>query len=278
MTDVKCPVCGRSGPVRLDDAALCLYRCSACRHAFKDIPRDRQERYQDAYFTEAHRNWFSVPDRRLFGTILRAVGREIPGRRLKLLDVGCGRGDFLRYLQASALRADLFGLDLVENSAPGIGFIRGDIMKDALPDTYDVITALAVIEHVDEPGLFVRKIADALSPDGVAFIMTDNDGGLMYRLAGILKRAGMRAAFDQLYQLHHLQCFSKTSLRSLLERSGLEVIRLSDHNYPLQAVDLPRASRAMQAVYRAAVAGIFLASGIAGGGILQTAVCRKKRG
>jgi 2-polyprenyl-3-methyl-5-hydroxy-6-metoxy-1,4-benzoquinol methylase len=273
----KCVVCGSDTGVILEDASLDLYRCRPCRHVFKLLPPERREQYHADYYDAKHKNWFAHPNRWLFEFIYKNIARFFGARHVVVLDAGCGRGDLLRYLHGRDPRMELHGIDLSQNKAEGIRFIEGDILFSPLPVKYDVVCSLAVIEHTDSPHLFAQKLNDALVPGGMLILMTDNDGDLTYKAAGILKRAGFPAAYNQLYESHHLQCFSGRSLRSLLEANGFEVILTKNHNYPLRAVDLPQSNRVLAALYIVATFCIFSISRVFRGGILQTFVCVKRK-
>jgi SAM-dependent methyltransferase len=140
---------------------------------------------------------------------------------------------------------------------------------------FDVVCSIASIEHVDSPLEFACRIKDLLLPGGIAFIVTDNDDGMIYAAARLLRKVGIRAPYDRLYMAHHLQCFSRKSLRMLVENCGLRVISHKDHNHPVAAVDYPDADIILKAIYAAAVRIIFGLSGLFRTGILQVVVCRK---
>ncbi len=274
---MKCKICRNERSVKLEDKDLTLFRCGSCGHVFKDLPKEKQERYERGYFIEEHKNWFAHPDYPLFDYIYRQM-RGLKGTgKLRVLDVGCGNGAFLKYLVKLDKDLELYGIDYAENDSPGIIFIKGNIM-DELPEAkYDVVTNLAVIEHVDSPRNFMAKMLKLLLPDGVLFTATDNDDSLMYWTARIMKKAGLGDGYDRLYAAHHLQCFSNRSLRELMVTSGFDIIDHKNHNHPVEAVDYPKAGFVMTAFFVLAARTIFMLSGLLGNGMLQIAVCRKIR-
>jgi len=273
---MQCSVCNNSNKVALEDRPLSLYRCGVCGHVFKDIAREKEEVYAEDYFSGPHKNWFNNPDYPLFEFIHKEILKIKGNRPLKVLDVGCGKGNFLKYLNTKNPKLNLYGIDLTDNLYPGISFIKGDIFKNEINTKFDVICNLAVIEHLDCPHFFIKKIRDLLSPDGVIFTVTDNDDSLIYGMARILKRAGIGAAYDRLYMTHHLQCFSSKSLMMLMEANDLDLIGHKNHNHPIEAIDYPKAGVSTMAFYAIGVRMIFALSGVFNNGILQIAVCRKK--
>lgn len=274
--NIKCSVCRDDRKVTLEDAPLGLYRCASCPHVFKEIPPESRERYREDYFSEAHKNWFNNPDYRLFGMIGRGILKLKGPARLKVLDIGCGRGDLLKYLKGANPALELHGIDFARNRHPGINFIEGDIMEREIPEKFDVICNIAAIEHIGSPHALVGKMKKLLSPDGVLFVITDNDAGMIYSAARLLKRMGIGAPYDRLYSAHHLHCFSPDSLKRLFEMNGFELITRKNHNHPVEAIDYPRAGPVTMALFRIAARMIFFLSTMFGCGILQIAVFRNK--
>ena len=80
-----------------DHPESALLRCVACGHAFSD-PKSAVglEQYNDSYYEIEHRRWFENPHYRLFAHIASLIPND--GSHRRIVDVGCGRGDFLRYL------------------------------------------------------------------------------------------------------------------------------------------------------------------------------------
>ncbi len=113
-----------------------LFVCPNCTHAFsKPESIAHAERFDSSYAEEAHKRWFAHPNIKLF----RRVADVIP-TGVSVLDVGCGQGDFLRYL--STLRPDLklTGIDLAPNpDVSGIRFLQGDVLTTEFDEHFDVV-------------------------------------------------------------------------------------------------------------------------------------------
>jgi len=243
-----------------------------------------QAEYSADYFTEQHRNWFANPNTRLFARIARSIETRWPAgtadeaatNPLKVLDVGCGPGDFLKYVHERRPSWALVGVDYgLQPAVPGIRFIKGDICELDLNETFDVIVTLATIEHVPNARRMVAKIAELLRPGGLVFAMTVNSSGLLYRSARGLAAVGIRGPFDRLYSAHHVHHFTRPSLRRLFESAGLVTRMQWQHNIPLKAVDFTATSRLQKLLFQMGVAGCFAVGHVICGCYLQTLVCAK---
>ena len=275
-SDILCTLCLENKSVSQIDVPRCLYYCKACDHTFTLKDEDHLERYDESYFIEKHPNWFANPNQAFFNWVNATIKKYQKKDKLKLVDLGCGNGDLLKHLSKANSSLELYGIDAAPNSHPGVTFTRGDFFKDSIHGQFDVVCSLMVIEHVDKPRRFAEIMNEYLVPGGFLILSTNNNHCLLYVLARFFKIFGFRTAFDRIYSDHHLQHFSNKSLRSILEKNGFEILSLWNHNYPLNAVDMPAANFLIKKFYLAVVAVIFFLSTIFGNGFLQTYVCRKK--
>lgn len=110
-------------------------------------------------------NWYYSPDKWEH----RQAMIDLRGCQ-RVLEVGCGRGDFLAMLRDHGI-ADSRGIE-INLSAVRSAQERGlDVSATALGDLvgheqFDGVCAFQVLEHVPEPGLFLADMLRALRPGG----------------------------------------------------------------------------------------------------------------
>jgi 2-polyprenyl-3-methyl-5-hydroxy-6-metoxy-1,4-benzoquinol methylase len=195
-----------------------IFRCPACGLEYTDPMRSGRcdERVTRLYEARAGMvgqclGWYHE---RFLALGLR------PGR---LLDLGCGTGDFVAAARRSGFDAEGIDTDAAAlnagrrhhgaiplHEAAAEDFLQQDATR------YDVITFFEVLEHVEDPPGFLRAVRRRLAPDGsIAFSVPNNDSPLLgvYRL--------LTGAID--VPPHHLTRWSRKALTVLLARGGFRV-------------------------------------------------------
>jgi SAM-dependent methyltransferase len=150
----------------------------------------------------------------------------------KLLEVGCGRGEYLGLLQEAGVEAH--GIEYAESSvaycvAQGLRVTRGfvDTADHAIPTApYDAFAVLNFLEHWPDPNAGLSGIARNLGEGGIGLVEVPN--------------------FDMILQKNlftefisdHLCYFTRETLETLLRLNGFEVIECNEvwHGYILSAV------------------------------------------
>lgn len=94
-----------------------------------------------------------------------------------ILDVGCGVGYGTQILATGGkFRQPVVGIDLAPEaieyaqnrySGPGVRFQVKDAMSLGKHTEFDAIVALEIIEHLDQPGQLVKRLAATLRPHGL---------------------------------------------------------------------------------------------------------------
>jgi len=156
-----------------------------------------------------------------------ALVRRLPplDRNGAVLDVGCGTGAWLERLSNHGFR-NLYGVDveLTQIGSTSAKIFQMDLDKDdpQFEDLkFQLITAIEVIEHIENTGRLLSLVESHLRDDGVFLLTTPNIHSLHSRLRFLLK--GELQFFDEKADRTHLKPFVFTGLQRMLARHGLRV-------------------------------------------------------
>ena len=96
----------------------------------------------------------------------------------RLLDLGSSDGGTLRHMHELRPDVRLASADIAgspESYPPATDFRRADFDRDRLPwpdDTFDGVTCMHVVEHLQAPAHLLGEIARVLRPGGKAYVET----------------------------------------------------------------------------------------------------------
>ncbi len=160
---------------------------------------------------------------------LRAAG---PGNQ-RILDVGCGGGFLSNELARqgySVTGADLSAESLrVARRYDTTGTVRYDV-ADAYqlpyPDqSFDVVTAMDFLEHVDDPARAIREFSRVLAPGGLFFFHTFNRNPLAHLVVIKLLEWFIK---NTPKNMHVIDLFIKPEeLRRYCAQAGMDVLALT---------------------------------------------------
>ena len=105
-----------------------------------------------------------------------------PNPEAKLLDLGCGNGEFTLKVAERIGTGNVFGIDIVKDNveqakAKGINCYQADLDGAKLPfedESFDAVCANHIIEHLSDTDGFVKEVHRVLKPGGYAVISTPN--------------------------------------------------------------------------------------------------------
>jgi len=139
----------------------------------------------------------------------------------KLLDIGCGSGNFIRYI-SDKTEFQVFGNEINKENVNtlkrkyGLDVRIGNINEIDFPDKhFDVITLWDVIEHVENPNQILVEIKRILKPDGILVIRVPNGDSLDSKIFSKYW-AGLDAP-------RHLYIFSISCITKLLENNSFTI-------------------------------------------------------
>lgn len=147
--------------------------------------------------------------------------------RAKLADIGCGYyGELLKRVHKIISLGD--GYDLSVSNVPKfnkIKLIRSDLNKNKFgkPGFYTCVTSLAVIEHVNNPNKFIRRISTILKKNGILIITTPH-----IRSQPILEFLSRRLGLISKDEIDdHKNYYTKESLLNLITKNNFKILKLT---------------------------------------------------
>lgn len=238
---ISCPACHTKNsevrlrvPDRFDAETgepFTLVKCKKCTLLYLN-PRPPEQESAAFYENEAYNPFISAKaELTAFDKLYQRIRTYNNRRKRKLierwhngkgrlLDVGCGTGEFLAEMAAAGWqvrgverdsKAAAYAVDKLR-----VNVVRGTVeMMPSVPESFDVVTMWHVLEHVYHPHKTLMQIRDLLKSGGLLVIAVPNAESLD---AKIYKQNWV--AYDA---PRHLQHFNIRALRALCEMHGFAV-------------------------------------------------------
>ena len=162
---------------------------------------------------------------------LLSVKKSYRGKKVKILDAGCGKGLFLKEAQKRGL--EIYGID-ISNVAIKVAkkIVKGNFLvgnTEKLPyqdNSFDYVTCLGSLEHFTHSDIGAKEIARVLKKDGEALIYVPNLMfiGHIYMTGryGIMPTEG-KQSFSEVF-------YTYSGWKKLLEENGLKIIDCRKYN------------------------------------------------
>ena len=244
--EINCPVCASAGGKLLgyrggaahqnnQGVKTSITRCNYCSHQYPNpmpFPKvdlgvlysDADEYFQNHELEEKKNNALGIM--RDFETRL--------GKKGKILDVGCGRGELVWAAKESGWDAE--GIDPSSefvsfgNKHLGVNTRAGTLDETKFPsDSFDAVTLCGIIEHLYEPFETLREIHRILRSDGWLFFDAPNEDGLYMQFGNLYMRLLGRdwvVTLAPTFPPYHVQGFNPQSLRKIMQRANFSIKKL----------------------------------------------------
>lgn len=259
VSQTRCPICGKVAdallpwleiPVdvktgqKIDTGALVW--CKGCDIGLMRRPMTPEEisRAYDfaAYYTHGRSHFPEVPARLTDRVLVKLAYLSDRGRMMdaawlavlqpkavRILDVGCGGGDFIASLAAPG--RGLYGVE-PDPRARAVAAARGvttaagtaeDMPPEITGQTFDLVLMTHVLEHCADPGLALGNVRALLAPGAGFYCEVPNCAALHFR------------AYEEISEMldvpRHVHFFTPKSLRRLMEGAGLDIVAEVHHGH-----------------------------------------------
>jgi SAM-dependent methyltransferase len=232
---MKCYVCQGICDKDVIHSGYTYWKCRECltSQVLPSPSEDELKQYYDSFhLSMADGGLYDDVESRMqadFPAKIQLVKKIVGSAEIRLLDVGCGKGYFVKAVSDAKLDAE--GIDLsfsgVEHAVQKLG-VKATVGRieqvghAEWKDKFDVATLWATVEHLSDPAATLLAIKDCLKPGGILFCDTGLGGGWQERLL---------PGHNQWYDApQHLFVFSKSGLIQMLEQSGFDVLYI-DSNF-----------------------------------------------
>ncbi len=260
MLNRKCPICGSNEGNVLHKIAMNLpdkfplpreydvVSCSGCGFTYADVDACQND-YNQYYATcNMYSEYSGIRDKltEANNKIRLEVFMKYVDKECKVLDIGCGGGDFLTALSDNGYK-NLTGIDPSEISVKrikselGFNAVVGNIFDEALEElkcAFDVVCCTMVGEHVYDLGHFVQHLQQ----------YARKNGGMIFIDVPCVEGFGTYIRKSAHYFNHeHINYFSLQSLDRLFANQGCK--RISDDEESRKVLDFEFPELIIEAVY-----------------------------
>ena len=171
----------------------------------------------------------------------------------KVIDLGCGKGDFTLRVKERSNCKEIYGIDVWEDALnealnKGIKTEKMDLNEKLnFPDgSFDVVVSNQVLEHLFFPSRFIQEIYRILKEDGYSVISTENLSSWDNVMSLLFGYTPFSMEFDQIkignpFSPHdkekrgeypsHVRIFSFQGLIDLFKFHGFEIEKVSASGY-----------------------------------------------
>ena len=206
-----------------------LVECNLCNLVQTKI--DLNQNYASDYYPDSY-----YGDLERYNPVLNFIVRLLAKKRAnlvknilpesaKVLDIGCGQGWVLDYLQR--MGCEVTGVEVSEQAATharqvlNLNILIGDVRDINLkPGDYDCVIIWHVLEHVKDPMGLLEHIKMLLKPEGILLVAVPDFASLESKTTNM--------GWFHLDVPRHLSHFEKHQLEQFFTRKGFHKLKFSN--------------------------------------------------
>lgn len=169
---------------------------------------------------------------RFYEGLMKEIDRINNGKKGKLLDIGCGRGEFLSVAKSKGW--EVCGVEISSTFADyarkrfSVEVKAGNITEMNLPsNSFDAVSLIAVIQHTYDPRSIIMETNRVLKKGGIIFMETMNNESILYKLGDLYYRLMGKKYTTNLsptFPCFQVYGFSARSMSYLLRDCGFKVV------------------------------------------------------
>lgn len=240
ISEVDCPLCGYAKKIKMfevsdheyktTDDKFTLNKCIKCEMVYLS-PRPNLKSLEIIY--PKNYNNFHTDDTK--ESYVRTISNKLQAKRLKslidkyirrsyfnVLDVGCGDGFVLDRIKDVYPNAQTYGVEpnsvAARRASKKHKIFTGIIEDYNTEKKFDLIVSSHVVEHVEKPLIFLKKLKKFLADDGVMIIDTPNIDCFQFKL--------FNKNWGGIHAPRHWTLFDLKTMAYLAEKTDLQVIKI----------------------------------------------------
>ncbi len=202
--------------------------CNLCGFVYQNPKLDEQEienlytketyDKKDTRITEAYQQKKEEYAKQSFDWIAKHRQVSTQTNESKILDIGCNTGALLSLFKQQGWQC--YGVEPSQNMSTiakeryGLTQVSTHLFKEGLfaPASFSFVSLLHTLEHLENPAIMLKEIAQVLNPDGTVYIEVPD----IYQPKSCF--------YTSYFAAPHLYVFSPHSLERLLAQHGFQTI------------------------------------------------------
>lgn len=136
-----------------------------------------------------------------------------------VLEIGCGRGYFLRRLEDKGIKQAVgldFNNEAIKDKVTKFNVLNKDLREFKSQKLFDTICSFQVLEHITDPMLFLKDCKNILNDGGLLILSVPNNNYPPHKL--------MQDAFD--LPPHHVGHYTPDVLKKIAQVTDMKVVNI----------------------------------------------------
>lgn len=215
----NCNICNSSDYKVLYKTNYIYAICKNCGHVFQSGRREATHYHELPY--ESQWNDYMNHSKNRANYIIEFLSTEFLDKIKKVVDVGCGNGGVLHFINKQFPIWEMHGITAPcdeEKMIEGIKATYKDFENNIFEEKYDLAIMCHVIEHFLNPAQALTKINKMLNKDGLLYIEVPS-----FHYAEVRSNPQFCPV--------HLSYFSKKKMIQLLKYNGFEILKVKESKY-----------------------------------------------
>lgn len=181
-------------------------------------------------------DWKSPTSFRLRQALVALTGLKAGA---KVLEIGCGAGQFIRAVKKIRPELDCYGCDISQNALEAAKQANDGVIYDLsaqkeMPyanNFFDAVLIFDVLEHVADPNAMLAEINRVMKTGGVFYCFVPCEGDFLSLWHWIKKMVKEKGHELTKQYAGHINYFSRASLFDLFKKNNFNIVRVrySEH-------------------------------------------------